>query len=40
MNSKSECNILKILIFYSPAWQREIIDENVKVPHNVIESSQ
>jgi len=34
MNSRSECNILKILIFYSPAREREIIDENVKVPHD------
>jgi len=34
MNSRSESNILKSLIFYSPARQREIIDENVKAPHN------
>jgi len=30
MNSRSESNILKILIFYSLTRQREIIDDNVK----------
>ena len=40
MNSRSESNILTRLIFYSPARQREIIDENVKALHNVMELSQ
>jgi len=34
MNSRSESNILTRLFFYSPARQRETVDENVKAPHN------
>jgi len=34
MNSRLEFNVLTRLIFYSPARQRETIDENVKAPQN------
>jgi len=34
MNNRSESDILKILIFYTLTRHREIIDENVKAPHN------
>ena len=34
MKSRSEFNILTRLIFYSPARQRESVDENVKAPQN------
>jgi len=34
MYSRSESNILKRLVFCLPARWREIIDENVKAPHN------
>jgi len=34
MNSRLESNILTRLMFYTPATQRETIEEKVKAPYN------